>query len=49
MLIKKDLEDHTYEGPQSPQEYAIVVDIIALINTIFSKSSTYSEFAELFV
>ena len=48
-ILLQDLEDHAHEGPQSLQEYAIVVDMIALINTILKKSSTYSEFAELFV
>ena len=33
----------------SLQQYTIVVDMIALTNTILSKSSRYSEFAELFV
>ena len=42
-ILLQDLEDHTYEGPQSLQEYAIVVDMIALINTILNKSSKYSE------
>ena len=37
------------ERPQSLQEYAIDVNMIALINTIFDKLSTYAEFAELFV
>ena len=48
-ILLQDLKDHTHEGPQSLQEYAIVVDMIALINTILNKSSTYSEFGELFV
>ena len=43
-ILLQDLEDHTYEGPQSLQEYANVVDTIPLINTILNKSSTYSEF-----
>ena len=34
---------------RSLQEYAIVVDMIALINTILNKSSIYSESVELFV
>ena len=34
---------------ESLQEYATVADIIALMNTIPNKSSTYPEFAELFV
>ena len=43
-ILQQDLEDHTYEGPQSLQEYANIVDMIPLINTILNKSSTYSEF-----
>ena len=48
-ILLQDLENHTYEGPKSLQEYAIVVDMIALTNTILNKSSAYSEFAESFV
>ena len=43
------LEDQTNEGPQCLPEYAIAVDMITLMNTILNKSSTYDEFAELFV
>ena len=32
-ILLQDLEDHTNEGLQYLQEYAIVVDIIALMNT----------------
>ena len=34
---------------KSLKEYATVVDMIALVNTILNKSSIYPEFAELFV
>ena len=34
---------------QSLQEYAILVDMTALINTILSKSLTYAKFEKLFV
>ena len=37
-ILLQDLEDHTNEGPQSLQEYAIVVNMVALINTILNKS-----------
>ena len=46
-ILLQDLEDHTKEGPQSLQEYAVVVNMIALINTILNKSSTYAELAQL--
>ena len=48
-IILQELEDHTNEGPQPLQEYPIVVDMTALMTTILNKSSTYAEFAELFV
>ena len=47
--LLQDIEDHAKEGPKSRQEFAIVVNMIALINTILNKSSTYAEFAQLFV
>ena len=33
-ILLRDLENQMNEGPQFTQEYAIVVDMIALINTI---------------
>ena len=48
-ILLQDLEDHTNEGSQSLQEYAIVVDMIALMNTILNKSSTHAVFTKLFV
>ena len=48
-VLLQDLEDHNNEGLQSLQEYAILVDIIALMNTILNKSSTYAKFDKLFV
>ena len=48
-ILLQDIEDHINEGLQSLQEYAIIVDIIALMDTILNKSLTYTEFAELFV
>ena len=48
-ILLQDLEDHTNEGPQSLQEYAVVVDMIVLMNTILNKSSTHAEFAKIFV
>ena len=48
-ILLQDLEDRTHEEPQFLREYSMVVDMIALINTIPNKSSTYSEFGELFV
>ena len=47
-ILLQDLEDQTNEGLQSLQEYAIIVDIIALMNTIFNKLSN-AKFAELFL
>ena len=37
-ILLQDLENYTYEGLQSLQEYKIVVDMIALINNILNKS-----------
>ena len=48
-VLLQDLEDHNNERLQSLQEYAILVDIIALMNTILNKSSTYAKFDKLFV
>ena len=47
-ILLQVLEDHTNEGLQTLQEYAITADIIALMNAIPNKSSN-PEFAELFV
>ena len=47
-ILLQDLEDHTKEGLQSLQEYAIILDIIALMNIIVNKSSN-GEFEELLV
>ena len=48
-ILLQDLEDHNNEGLQSLQEYAILLDITALMNTILTKSSTYAKFDKLFV
>ena len=42
-ILLQDLKDHIKKGPQSLQEKT-VVNMFALINTIFSNSSTYAEF-----
>ena len=42
-ILLQDLKDHIKKGPQSLQEKT-VVNVFALINTIFSNSSTYAEF-----
>ena len=42
-ILLQDLKDHIKKGPQSLQEKT-VVNMFALINTIFNKSSTYAEF-----
>ena len=47
-ILLQDLEDHTKERLQSLQEYAIILDIIALMNTIVNKLSN-GEFEELLV
>ena len=48
-ILLQDLQDHNNKGLQSLKEYTILVDIIALMNTILNKSSTYPEFDKLFV
>lgn len=40
LLISYDVEDQNEDSLQSLQEYAIVVCVIALVNTIISKSLT---------
>ena len=40
LLISYDVEDQNEGSLQSLQEYAIVVSVIALVNTIISKSLT---------
>lgn len=40
LLISYDIEDQNEDSLQSLQEYAIVVCVIALVNTIISKSLT---------
>ena len=47
-ILLQDLEEHTNEGLQPRQEYAIIVDKIALMNTVLNKSSN-AEFAKLYV
>ena len=48
-ILLQDLEDHINEGPQSLQEYAIVINMIALTISILNKSSSYADSAELLV
>ena len=42
------IERYITATKESLQEYTIVVDTIALMNTILNKSSTYAEFVQLF-